>query len=208
MARAKEIVSLLKKYYPNAVCSLNYKNPFELLVATVLSAQCTDERVNKVTPELFKRYPDAKSLSEANISDLETLVKSTGFYKNKAKNLKAAAEIIHKKYKDMIPSDLDMLVHLPGVGVKTANVVLGTAYDIPSGVVVDTHVGRLAKRMGLTKGITPEQIQKDLEKILDRNEWIKFSHRMIYHGREVCKARKPRCEKCFLQDSCPRIGVS
>lgn len=207
-ARAKEILSLLKKYYPDAKCSLDFKSPFELLVATVLSAQCTDERVNKVTPELFKKLPDAKAMASVKIEVLENLIRSTGFYKNKAKNLKQTAEILRDKYDGEIPQTLDELTHLAGVGKKTANVVLGTAFGIAAGVVVDTHVGRLSQRLGLAKSKTPEKIQKELEEIVPREDWIKLSHLLIYHGRAVCKARKPQCEVCFLQEICPKIGVT
>ncbi len=208
MARTKEIISLLKKYYPDAKCSLDFKNPFELLVATVLSAQCTDERVNKVTPELFKKFPDAKAMAKADIGELEELVRSTGFYKNKAKNLKNTAQILTETYDGKIPKSLDQLTHLSGVGKKTANVVLGTAFGIASGVVVDTHVGRLSQRLGLTKNKTPEKIQQDLEKVIPQENWIEWSHLLIYHGRQICKARKPQCEVCFLQEICPKVGVT
>lgn len=207
MARAKEIISLLKNYYPDAKCSLDFKNPFELLVATVLSAQCTDERVNKVTPALFKKYPDAKTMAKADIAELEEFVRSTGFYKNKAKNLKNTSEILTNTHGGEIPKSLDELTHLSGVGKKTANVVLGTAYGIASGIVVDTHVGRLSQRLGLTKSKTPEKIQNDLEKIIPKENWIEWSHLLIYHGRQICKARKPQCEVCFLQETCPKVGV-
>ncbi|OQW51937.1 MAG: endonuclease III [Proteobacteria bacterium SG_bin7] len=208
MARVNYVISLLKKYYPDAKCSLDFKNPFELLVATVLSAQCTDERVNKVTPALFKKYPDARAMAKAQISDLEELIRSTGFYKNKAKNLKNTAEILMSSHGGVIPRSLDELTHLSGVGKKTANVVLGTAYGIASGVVVDTHVGRLSQRLGLTKNKTPEKIQQDLEKVIPQENWIEWSHLLIYHGRQICKARKPQCEVCFLQEICPKTGVA
>ncbi len=207
-ARSKEIIALLKKYYPDAKCSLDFENPFQLLVATVLSAQCTDERVNKVTPALFKKYPDAKSMASASLGDLEEAIRSTGFYKNKAKNLKTTAEILRDKYNGDVPRRLEELTHLAGVGKKTANVVLGTAYGIASGIVVDTHVGRLSQRLGLAKSKAPEKIQNELEAITPKENWIELSHLLIYHGRKICKARKPLCEVCFLQEICPKIGVS
>jgi endonuclease III len=186
---------------------LDFQNPFELLVATVLSAQCTDERVNKVTPHLFKKFPDAKTMAKAEIGELEELIRSTGFYKNKAKNLLATAKILVEKYDGEIPKDLEALTHLSGVGKKTANVVLGTAFGIASGIVVDTHVGRLSQRLGLTKNKTPEKIQNDLEKVIPKENWIKWSHLLIYHGRQICKARSPQCNVCFLQEICPKVGV-
>lgn len=202
-----ETVALFKRYYPDAHCALNHSNPFELLVATVLSAQCTDERVNLVTPALFKKYPTPQKMAKAPIEDLETLVRSTGFYKNKAKNLKAAATLLVEKYKGVIPQDLEALVQLPGVGRKTANVVLGNAFGIASGIVVDTHVTRLSRRLGWVKTENAVLIEKQLCKRVPENDWVMFSHYLISHGRAVCKARKPDCAHCFLEETCPKKGV-
>ncbi len=204
---AREVIKLLKSYYPNSKCSLEHKNAYELLVATVLSAQCTDERVNRVTPELFKKFPTPQKMAKANLQDLEELVKSTGFYKNKAKSLKVAAQILVEKYAGEIPKNVDELTHLPGVGVKTANVVLGTGFGITSGIVVDTHVTRLSQRLGLSKSKSAENIRKDLQLIIAKEDWIKFSHLLIDHGRAICKARTPLCHVCFLQEICPKVGV-
>jgi endonuclease-3 len=178
-----------------------------LLVATILSAQCTDERVNQVTTELFRQFPTAADLAHAPLSKLESLVQSTGFFRNKAKNIQACCQQLTEKYAGNVPQQLEALVQLAGVGRKTANVVLGTAFGIPSGVVVDTHVGRLSRRLGLTSQSDPVRAEKDLMAVLPQNEWIEFSHRMIYHGRAVCKARKPRCTDCSMHRFCPRIGV-
>lgn len=202
-----ETLDLFKRYYPDAHCALNHTNPFELLVATVLSAQCTDERVNLVTPALFKKYPTPQKMSKAPLSDLESLVRSTGFYKNKAKNLRAAALTLTEKYQGEIPQDLESLVELPGVGRKTANVVLGNAFGIASGVVVDTHVTRLSNRLGWVKTDNAVLIEKQLCKRLPADEWVMFSHYLISHGRAVCKARKPDCAHCFLEETCPKKGV-
>jgi endonuclease-3 len=194
--------------YPDAHCALEFKTPLQLLVATILSAQCTDVRVNIVTKELFKKYPDAKAFAAAKLPDLERAVQSTGFFRNKAKNIKACCSELMESHAGQVPQDLDMLVKLAGVGRKTANVVLGTAFGIPTGVVVDTHVGRLSKRLGLTRHTDPVKIERDLMALLPKREWVDFSHRMIAHGRQVCVARKPRCQICPLADVCPRIGVS
>lgn len=202
-----DTVALFKRYYPDAHCALIHSNPFELLVATVLSAQCTDERVNLVTPALFKKYPTPQKMAKAPIEDLESLVRSTGFYKNKAKNLKAAATLLAEKYKGVIPQDLESLVQLPGVGRKTANVVLGNAFGIASGIVVDTHVTRLSHRMGWVKSENAVLIEKQLCKRVPEEDWVMFSHYLISHGRAVCKARKPDCAHCFLEETCPKKGV-
>lgn len=200
-------IRLLKRYYPDAHCALNYTNPFELLVATILSAQCTDERVNMVTPPLFKKYPTPKSMSKALVEDIEELIRSTGFFKNKAKNLKACAQALVEKHSGEVPQDLESLVALAGVGRKTANVVLGNAYDIPSGIVVDTHVTRLSNRLGWVKTDNAVIIERDLIKLVPENDWIMLSHYLISHGRAVCKARKPDCSHCFLEETCPKKGV-
>ncbi|UYL10069.1 endonuclease III [Bdellovibrio sp. SKB1291214] len=206
-APLEQTISLLKRYYPDAHCALDHKNPFELLVATVLSAQCTDERVNMVTPALFKKYPTPLAMSKAPLESLENLVRSTGFFKNKAKNLKSASKDLVEKYDGEIPQDLEALVGLAGVGRKTANVVLGNAFDIPSGIVVDTHVTRLSNRLGWVKTENAIQIEKILCKVVPEEDWILLSHLLISHGRAICKARKPNCEHCFLETTCPKRGV-
>lgn len=199
---SEKILKLLKAHYSTAQCSLSYKTPYQLLVSTVLSAQCTDQRVNKVTPALFKKYPDPKSMSLARLKNIEALIQSTGFYKNKAKNILIAAKQIVQEYKGQVPQTMEDLTHLPGVGRKTANVVLGNAFHIP-GLVVDTHVTRLANRLGLAKGKNAVQLEKALEKVVAKKDWISFSHWMISHGRKLCKARKPMCSDCFLNHLCP-----
>lgn len=206
-AQARRIVRQLKKDYAGAECALNYETPFQLLIATILSAQCTDVRVNIVTKELFAKYPDADSMSRASVKTLENLVKTTGFFRNKAKNIHAASRVLADEYDGEVPKDLATLVALPGVGRKTANVVLGTAYGIPSGIVVDTHVGRLTKRMGLTDKGDAVQIERELMEVVPKKEWIDFSHRLIHHGRAVCAARKPKCAGCHFLKFCPQIGV-
>ena len=205
--QGKRVVRQLKKDYSHAVCALNYETPVQLLVATILSAQCTDERVNKVTANLFRRYPDAESLGKAPVRSLEKLVQSAGFFRNKAKNIKACCQQLVAEHGGQVPKDLDALVALAGVGRKTANVVLGTAFGIPTGVVVDTHVGRISGRLGLTQKKDPVQIERDLMQILPQKEWIDYSHRMIYHGRAICKARKPLCGDCDFEKFCPQVGV-
>ena len=202
--RALEILSRLHNLYPDATCSLNYATPVQLLVATILSAQCTDERVNKVTPELFGRFPDAESLANADILELEELVRSTGFYRNKAKNIKAACGMIVSDFNSVVPNKMEELLKLPGVARKTGNVVLAHAYGINAGVTVDTHVKRLSQRLGLTKNTEPIGIEKDLMQLLPQPEWENWSIRLIYHGRAVCKARSPGCDVCELVDVCPQ----
>ena len=187
---------------------LVHKNPFQLLVATILSAQCTDARVNMVTPELFRRFPDARSVAAADQEELEELIRSTGFFRAKARNLKAMAERLAEQHDGEIPRSLETLTRLAGVGRKTANVVLGTAYGIASGVVVDTHVKRLAYRLGLTTHKQPAQIERDLMAVVPRSEWVDLSHRLIQHGRRICLARKPRCSQCALEEICPKAGVT
>ncbi|WP_235990792.1 endonuclease III [Bremerella alba] len=205
--QARRVVRQLKKDYAGAECALNYETPFQLLIATILSAQCTDVRVNIVTKDLFAKYPDADSMSRASVKTLESLVKTTGFFRNKAKNIHAASRALADEFDGEVPQDLDALVALPGVGRKTANVVLGTAYGIPSGIVVDTHVGRLTKRMGLADKADAVKIERELMEVVPKNEWIDFSHRLIHHGRAVCAARKPKCEACNFLKFCPQIGV-
>ena len=199
--KVKAILEILGRLYPDAKCSLDFKSPLELLVATILSAQCTDERVNIVTPELFRRYPSATAYAEAPIEEIEAAIRSTGFYHNKAKAIKAAAEIIDQKYGGSVPDDMDRLVELPGIGRKTANVVLGNAFGIP-GMVVDTHVARVAGRLGLTDQKDRDKIEQDLMGLIARERWTKLSHQLIQHGRRICVARKPRCPICPLRAHC------
>ena len=205
--RALETLSRLKVLYPDAKCSLDYESPVQLLVATILSAQCTDERVNMVTPELFRRFPDAAAIAAADLSDIETLVKSTGFYRNKAKNIQGACRKIMTDFGGEVPQTMEELLTLPGVARKTSNVVLANAFGINMGVTVDTHVKRLSNRLGLTKHTDPVKIEQDLMKLLPRLDWENWSIRLIYHGRAVCNARKPACDRCQLADLCPS-GVS
>lgn len=204
---AAKVLRRLKKAYPEARCALVHRNPYELLVATVLSAQCTDKRVNMVTPELFRRCPTPDKLAAMPSRTLERLIQSTGFFRTKARNLKECCRRLVEEFGGEVPRELEVLVALPGVGRKTANVVLGTAYGIPSGVVVDTHVARISRRLGLTRHRDPGRIERDLMALLPRREWIDFSHRVIHLGREYCLARRPRCHVCPLADVCPRIGV-
>ncbi len=204
---AAEVVRALGRCYPDAKCSLDFHTPLELLVATILSAQCTDQRVNKVTPALFRKHPDAAHFAAAPLAELEKDIQSTGFFRNKAKNIRAACQMLVDEFAGRIPQDIDQFVRLPGVGRKTANVVLGTAFHIPCGVVVDTHVARLSRRLGLSQEKNPEKIEEDLMQTIPRKEWIALSHRMIQHGRRVCLARKPKCDVCPLASICPRIGV-
>jgi endonuclease-3 len=200
--RALEILVRLKRLYPDAVCSLDYETPVQLLVATILSAQCTDERVNKVTPELFRKYPDAPSLASADPDDIVALVRSTGFYRNKAKNIQAACRMIVTEFGGEVPRTMAEMVRLPGAARKTANVVLAHAYGLNAGVTVDTHVKRLCGRLGLTQHIDPIHIERDLMKLLPQPDWENWSIRLIYHGRAVCNARKPACDRCELSDLC------
>jgi endonuclease-3 len=201
--RIGEIITRLHEAYPDATCALNHRNAFELLVATILSAQCTDERVNKVTPALFACYPTPLDMAQADRSELEALILSTGFYHNKAKNIQEAARRIVEVYNGEVPATMADLLTLGGVARKTANVVLGTVYGIADGVVVDTHVRRLSNRLGLTQEDDPEKIERDLMALVPRSEWIVFAHRLILHGRQVCIARKPRCAICTLNQLCP-----
>ncbi|MBN2575929.1 MAG: endonuclease III [Deltaproteobacteria bacterium] len=202
-ARMQAILRELDRLYPAADCELDRKNPFQLLCATILSAQCTDERVNMVTPALFARFPTPAALAEAPRPVLEDMIRSTGFFRNKAKSLLGAARMLADKWAGEVPRSMDELLELPGVARKTANVVLGTAYGIPAGVVVDTHVTRLAQRLGLTRETTPEKIERDLMSIVPRERWILFSHQLIWHGRRVCAARQPDCDVCPLAPHCP-----
>lgn len=201
--RVLNILQILKEEFPDAHCELNHSNAFELLVATVLSAQCTDVRVNMVTPHLFKKYPTPAALSKAKQADVEEIIKSTGFYKNKATNIIAAAKKIMTDYQGQIPKTMDELILLPGVGRKTANVVLGNAFNINYGVVVDTHVKRISNLLQLTKNSDPEKIEQDLIKIIPQEDWTIFSHLIIFLGRKTCKARNPNCNECSLSSICP-----
>jgi endonuclease-3 len=201
--RTHKIIAQLKKEYPDARCSLNFANPLELLVATILSAQCTDERVNIVTADLFRKYTKAEDYIKVPQSELEQDIRSTGFYRNKAKAIQGASKIITEQYGGRVPDSIEELLLLPGVARKTANVVLGNAFGITSGVVVDTHVGRLAGRLGLTAHEQPEKIERDLMELVPKKDWIDFSHLLIYHGRKVCKARTPLCAECVIERLCP-----
>jgi endonuclease III len=202
---ARRVCAALERSYPEAICALVHTNPYQLIVATILSAQCTDARVNMVTPELFRRYPDPASLAGAPPAELEALIRSTGFFRAKARNLLAMANQVVDRHNGEIPRDLDELTALSGVGRKTANVVLGTAFGIAKGIVVDTHVKRLAKRLGLASTKTPEQIERELMETVPRSQWVDLSHRLIQHGRRVCLARRPRCENCDLSSICPKL---
>jgi endonuclease-3 len=201
------ILKRLKADYPKVRCALNYESPFQLLVATILSAQCTDVRVNLVTRDLFSKYRTPSKLAKAPLKDLERCIHSTGFFRNKAKNIKACSVALLEQHEGKVPRHLEDLVALPGVGRKTANVVLGTAYGLATGVVVDTHVGRLSRRLGLTCEADPVKVERDLMGLLPKKEWIDFSHRIIYHGRAVCSSRKPLCDDCSMQKFCPRLGM-
>ena len=205
---AAKVLRRLKADYPDVDCALHYRSAFQLLVATILSAQCTDKRVNLVTKELFAHYRTAADFARVPLQTLEKSIKSTGFFRNKAKNIKTCSQELLDKYNGEVPQELDLLIGLPGVGRKTANVVLGTAYGLATGVVVDTHVGRLSRRMGLTEKKDPVKTEQDLVRLVPKREWIAFSHRMIHHGRKVCTARKPLCDDCSLQKFCPKIGVT
>jgi len=205
--RIGELLRLLHEAYPDAECALHHRNAFELLVATILSAQCTDERVNQVTPALFACFPTPEAMAAADREELETLIRSTGFFRNKAKNIQTAAQRIVSAYGGEVPATMDELLTLSGVARKTANVVLGVVYGIADGVVVDTHVKRLSNRLGLTTESTPEKIERDLQKITPPSEWINLSHLLIFHGRQVCDARKPLCGGCTLRHLCPSSTV-
>ncbi len=205
--RAGRVIRQLKKVFPEAECALRHESAFQLLVATILSAQCTDERVNMATVELFARFPDAAALATSSQEDVEAIVRPLGFFRNKAANIRAMAQKLVDDFDGEMPEDLERLVTLPGVGRKTASVVLGTWYGIPSGVVVDTHVRRISNLLGLTESQNPEIIERDLMQILPKKEWIGYSHRLIHHGRQTCIARRPRCRECALLKFCPRIGL-
>lgn len=197
----------LKKSYPEAECALGHANPLQLLVATILSAQCTDKRVNLVTPDLFRKYPSAEAFARASLATLERMIHSTGFFRNKAKNIREACRRLAKDSNGQVPQSMEELLQLPGVARKTANVVLGTAFGVASGVVVDTHVFRISRRLGLTRARTPEKVEQDLMAAIPSGEWINFSHRLIHHGRRICSARNPQCSLCALEPHCRKVGV-
>ncbi|MCO6453232.1 MAG: endonuclease III [Caldilineales bacterium] len=201
--RLPEIIRRLRVAHPDARCALDHHNAYELLVATILSAQCTDERVNKVTPDLFASYPTPKDMADGQREDIEEAIRSTGFFRNKAKHIQEASQIIAYDLGGEVPADMEQLTQLPGVARKTANVVLGVCYGIADGIVVDTHVKRLSNRLGLTEKDNPEKIEQDLMAITPREDWIDLSHLLIFHGRRVCAARKPDCANCTLNDICP-----
>jgi len=198
--KIKNILALLDQYYPDAQCSLNFTNPLELMIATILSAQCTDERVNKVTASLFNKYPTVESFAEARLEKLENDVRPTGFFRNKAKSIRESCRTLVDRFDGKVPNDLKTLIQLPGIGRKTANVILGNAFHIAAGIVVDTHVARVASRLSLTSNKAPDKIEKDLMNIIPSDRWILFSHQLIQHGRQICLARKPKCQECPLID--------
>lgn len=200
--RIAAILNALDEAYPSATCALNHRTPWELLVATILSAQCTDVRVNMVTPELFRRFPSPEAMAKAPLPELERLIKTTGFFRNKAKSIKGAAQKIVEKFGGQVPRTLDELITVPGAARKTANVVLGVSYGLAEGVVVDTHVFRIAHRLGLARGDTPQKVEQELMQVIPRYKWIDFSHQVIHHGRQVCAARNPKCRECNLETLC------
>lgn len=204
---ATEIHAELRRLYPDAHCALKHKGPFQLLIATILSAQCTDERVNMVTPGLFKKFKNPQAFVDATQEEVEVVIRSTGFYRNKAKSIKGASQKIIDLYGGKVPETMDELLTLAGVARKTANVVLGNAFGQNIGVVVDTHVGRLSVRMGLTKNTDPKKVEQDLMALFPQDSWTMLSHLLIFHGRQVCNARKPKCDDCTLASICPKQGV-
>jgi endonuclease-3 len=201
-ARVAAILDTLQKTYPHAVCALNHRSAWELVVATILSAQCTDVRVNLVTPALFKAFPTPKAMAAAGLPELEELIRTTGFFRNKAKSIQGAGRVVTEEFGGQVPKTMDELLRIPGAARKTANVVLGSWFGIAVGVVVDTHVLRLSRRLELTKQTTPEKVEQDLMREIPQTKWIEFSHQMIYHGRQICIARKPRCADCTLERLC------
>ena len=205
-SRVEAILNELARLYPDTGTALHHADPLQLTVATILSAQCTDQRVNLVTPALFSRFPTAADFASAAVTEIEEYIKSTGFFRNKAKNIQQCCDRIVKQHGGKVPGTLDKLIQLPGVGRKTANVILGDAFGVP-GITVDTHVGRLSRRLGLTVHTDPVKVEHDLMTWIPESEWTRFSHRLIFHGRQVCTARKPRCEQCTLAPLCPRVGV-
>jgi endonuclease-3 len=205
--RTRKIIARLKKAYPDAQCSLNHTNPFELLIATILSAQCTDERVNIVTADLFRKYRSCEDYVNAPPAEIERDIHSTGFFRNKTRSIQGACKRILEEHGGQVPNDFEMLLALPGVARKTANVVMGNAFGVASGIVVDTHVARLSQLLGLTKHTQPEKIERDLMELVPKKDWIDFSHLLIYHGRSVCKARRPECERCVVEPLCPSSSL-
>ena len=205
--RAREIYDRLAEHYPDAHCALDFRTPYQLLVATILSAQCTDKRVNMVTPALFKRYRTPAAMADANPAELEELIKSTGFFRNKTRSLLGMSRALTERHRGKVPDQLEELVELPGVGRKTANVVLGNAFDKNEGVVVDTHVARVSERLGLTRETDPVKIEQDLMRLFPSERWTMLAHLLIEHGRRICVARRPKCEECFLNDICPSSRV-
>ena len=206
-ARVEQIIALLRATYPEAECALVHRNAWELLVSTILSAQCTDKRVNMVTPALFARFPTVEAFASASREDLETAIRSTGFFRNKAKNIQGAAHVMLEKFGGAVPESMAELLELPGVARKTANVVLGVAFQVADGVVVDTHVSRLSQRMKLTREKDPTKIERDLMQVVPQADWIDIGHLLIHHGRALCTARKPACSECPLQDICPSAAI-
>ncbi len=200
--RVAAVLDTLQKTYPNATCALHHKSAWQLTVATILSAQCTDVRVNLVTPALFKAFPTPKAMAAATLPELEDLIRTTGFFRNKAKSLQGAGRVITEEFHGNVPHTMPELLRIPGVARKTANVVLGTWFKIADGVVVDTHVLRIARRLQLTRETTPEKVERDLMRLIPQSQWIDFTHRIIAHGRQVCIARKPRCADCQLEPLC------
>jgi len=204
-ARILNVIEILEATYGDAHIALKSANPFQLLVSVILSAQCTDVRVNQVTPVLFERFPDVRSMSEAPIEELEEIIRSTGFFRNKSKNIKAASRIIVERFKGELPRTMEEMVTIPGVGRKTANIVLYNAYGVIAGIAVDTHVRRLAKRLGMTREDNPIKIERDLMAIVPKKDWGEITYVLINHGRQICKARKPTCSKCPVRNACPSV---
>ena len=206
-ARATEVFARLKRAYPDAHCELDHETPLQLLMATILSAQCTDKRVNMVTPSLFKRFPTAQALADAKQEELEEMIKSTGFFRNKAKSLIELGKALVERHGGAVPDSMETLVKLPGVGRKTANVILGNAFGKNEGVVVDTHVGRLSLRLGLTRETDPVKVERELMPLIPREDWTMLAHVLVFHGRRICYARTPKCEICVLSEICPSSTV-
>ena len=205
--RMLEVLKILKRNYPEAHCSLIHENPYQLLMATILSAQCTDERVNQVTPKLFAKFPDAKSMAQGTLREIEKLIQSTGFYRNKALSLKECSQALDEKYGGVVPQELEKLIELRGVGRKTANVILGVAYGVP-GLVVDTHAGRLSRRLGFTRELDPVKVEHAMMKLVPREDWTLYAHLLIDHGRAICTSRRAFCDDCPLARYCPKVGVA
>lgn len=207
MSDVKKIISILKRKYPLSKTTLRYRNPFQLLIATILSAQCTDKRVNSITPKLFKAYPNPKTFAHAALKDIEKIIRPTGFYRNKAKVIKNLSKVLIEKYGGSVPRTMEELTKLPGVGRKTANIILGYGFGKSEGIAVDTHVRRLSFRLGLTKSRNPNKIEKDLMKQIPKRYWTKINSMFVAHGRTICKSRVPYCSRCSLEKMCPKISV-